>query len=77
MSFGKWQRRLVALGVAVGSMQEAAWAQHGYVSAPILSPSAAHSLDKAILVLGIPPLMMFLGIFLYFYRRRCTGSRHI
>jgi hypothetical protein len=73
---GKW-RFWTALGVFLLSLQEAAWAQHGYVSAPMLSPSAAHSLDKAILVLGIPPLTIFIGIFVYFYRRQRANSRSL
>jgi hypothetical protein len=35
-----------------------------------LSKSAAHSLDKAILVIGLPPVFFFIGIFYYIYRRR-------
>lgn len=77
MSFGKCLWRLSVLGILTVSLQSVAWAQHGYMSAPILSPSAAHSLDKAILVIGIPPLMIFLGIFFYFYRRRKTHSHNL
>ncbi len=73
MIFTKW-RRLASVGATVLIFQTLAWAQHGYVSAPMLSHSAAHSLDMAILVLGIPPLTIFIGIFLYFYRRRKATS---
>lgn len=37
-----------------------------------LSKSAAHSLDKAILVIGLPPVFFFIGIFYYIYRRRAA-----
>lgn len=75
MLWGKWQR-VAALASAIVGLQEAAWAQdHGYISAPLLSPHAAHSLDKAILVIGIPPLMIFAGIFFYFYRRQRSKPR--
>jgi len=70
--FGKW-RRLACIATAILVLQQAAWAQHGYVSAPMLNPSQAHSLNKAILVIGIPPLMLFIGILFYFYRRRASS----
>jgi len=37
-----------------------------------LSKSAAHSLDMAILVVGLPPVFFFIGIFYYIYRRRAA-----
>ena len=37
-----------------------------------LSKSAAHSLDKAILVIGLPPVFFFIAIFYYIYRRRAA-----
>jgi hypothetical protein len=75
MSLGKWRRPAVFAAAAL-SFEGVAWAQHGYMSARMLNPSQAHSLDKAILVIGIPPLMMFLGIFFYFYRRRRATSHN-
>jgi len=43
-----------------------------YLTSSALTGSAGHALDKALLVLGIPPLMMFLGILFYFHRRSRT-----
>ena len=40
-----------------------------YLTSAALSGSAGHSLDIGVLVLGLPPLAMFLGI-LYYLRRR-------
>ena len=40
-----------------------------YLTSAALSGSAGHSLDMGVLVLGLPPLAMFLGI-LYYLRRR-------
>lgn len=37
-----------------------------------LTKGQAHSLDKAILVIGIPPVLFFIGIFYYIYRRRAS-----
>jgi hypothetical protein len=71
MSLRKW-RRLAILVVALAIAVRTAWAQHGYVSAPMLDSKQAHSLDAAILVIAIPPLAIFIGILFYFYRR---GSR--
>ena len=52
-----------------------AWAQGCvmcYTSASALNNNAAHELDKAIIVLFIPPVLMFLGIFAYIYKRRAA-----
>jgi hypothetical protein len=35
-----------------------------------LNKAQAHSLDKAILVVGLPPVFFFIGLFYYIYRRR-------
>lgn len=75
MTIGKWQRRLAVLAAAIVGLAPAAWAQHGYMSAPILNHKQAHSLDQAILVLGIPPLTIFIGILFYFYRRRAGSGK--
>jgi hypothetical protein len=40
-----------------------------YITSSTLGGTAAHALDKAVLVLGLPPLAMFLSIFFYFRRR--------
>lgn len=69
----KW-RRFLAFAVSFLALESAAWAQHGYVSAPPLKPSQARSLIEAIFILGIPALGIFIGIFVYFYRRR-SGSQ--
>lgn len=47
-----------------GAALKAGWVFGG------LSRSAAHSLDKAILVIGLPPVFFFIAIFYYIYRRR-------
>jgi hypothetical protein len=36
----------------------------------VLTRSEAHSLDKAILVVGLPPIFFFIGIAYFVYRRR-------
>lgn len=68
----KW-RRVLAFTVSFLALGSAAWAQHGYVSGPPLKPSQAHSLLQAIFILGIPALGIFIGIFVYFYRRRSNS----
>jgi len=46
-----------------------------YETSSALTGSAGHALDKAVLVLGIPPLTMFLGILFYLHRRgRAWGA---
>ena len=45
-----------------------------YLTSSVLTGSAGHALDKAILVLGLPPLTMFLGILFYLYRRSHTWN---
>jgi hypothetical protein len=37
-----------------------------------ISKSAAHSLDIAILAIGLPAIFSFIGIFYYIYRRRAV-----
>ncbi len=41
-----------------------------YNSAAAAGKQGTHALNQAILVLLIPPLAIFLGIFAFFYRRR-------
>lgn len=65
----KWPR-LLAFAASFLVLESAAWAQRGYVSKPPLNPSQALSLEEAIVILGIPALAIFIGIFVYFYRRR-------
>jgi hypothetical protein len=38
----------------------------------VLTRSEAHSLDKAILVVGLPPIFFFIAIAWFVYRRRQT-----
>jgi hypothetical protein len=40
-----------------------------YLTSSALTGGAGHALDMGVLVLGLPPLTIFLGILLYFYRR--------
>ncbi len=40
-----------------------------YLTSSVLTGSAGHALDKGVLVLGLPPLTMFLGILFYLHRR--------
>lgn len=65
---------LAAAAVAgVALWGRSAWAQGCvlcYTSASALNHHAARELDKAILVLGIPPVLFFVGIFGFIYRRR-------
>lgn len=64
---------LAAVVAAVLSLGQSAWAQGCvmcYTSASALNKSGASALDKAIIVLWIPPVMIFCGVFFYIYRRR-------
>ena len=40
-----------------------------YLTSSVLTGNAGHALDKAVLVLGLPPLTMFLSILFYLHRR--------
>jgi hypothetical protein len=49
----------------IGTLKKnSAWVSGG------LTRSEAHSLDKAILVIGLPPIFFFIGIAYFVYRRR-------
>jgi hypothetical protein len=39
-------------------------------SALLLTKAGMHALDKAILVIGLPAIAIFIGIFVFLYRRR-------
>lgn len=41
-----------------------------YNSASALGSRGIHALNQGILILLIPPLLFFIGIFVFFYRRR-------
>src|SRR5579884_4566450 len=45
-----------------------------YNSASALGSRGIHALNQGILILLIPPLLFFLGIFAFFYRRRNVFS---
>jgi hypothetical protein len=76
MRFGRGLAGKLGLGaVAAGvlSLGQSAWAQGCvmcYTSASALNKSGASALDKAIIVLWIPPAMIFFGVFAYIYLRR-------
>jgi hypothetical protein len=64
---------IAAVAASVLSFGQSAWAQGCvlcYTSASALNKNAAHELDKAIITLFIPPALIFVGIFLYIYKRR-------
>ena len=55
------------------ALGQSAWAQGCilcYDNASALNKKGIHALDKAILVIGIPPVLLFIAIFVYIYRRR-------
>ncbi len=72
----KWFRAAGMAAAALAALplfSRSAWAQGCvlcYTSASALNKNAAHELDKAILVLGVPPVLFFVGIFTFIYRRR-------
>ena len=78
MRFGKGFGGKIGLGAAVAgvlSFSQSAWAQGCvlcYTSASALNKNAAHQLDKAIITLWIPPVLLFGGIFFYIYKRRAA-----
>ncbi len=65
---------LLVLGVALAFMFVPQAAAQGcalcYKTAAATGKQGTHTLNQAILVLLIPPLAIFLGIFAFFYRRR-------
>lgn len=66
-------RRSPVAAAALLATCQSAWAQGCvmcYTSASALNGGAARSLDKAIIVLFIPPALIFLGIGVFIYRRR-------
>jgi|GEM_PF-1370966 CHASE2 domain-containing sensor protein len=70
-----WGGGLAALGLL--GWAESARAQGCaicYNSASALGSRGIHALNQGILILLIPPLLFFLGIFAFFYRRRNVFS---
>ena len=76
MRFGRGLAGKLGLGAAVAgilSFSQSAWAQGCvmcYTSASALNKNGATALDKAIIVLWIPPALIFWGVFAYIYKRR-------
>ncbi len=65
--------RAAAVFLALVAFGQSAWAQGCilcYDNASALNKKGIHALDKAILVIGIPPVLLFIAIFVYIYRRR-------
>jgi hypothetical protein len=61
------------MALAVAALAQSAWAQGCalcYTSASALNKSGIHALDKGIIVLFIPPVLIFAGIFAFLYIRR-------
>ncbi len=55
------------------ALGQSAWAQGCilcYTTASSLNKKGIHALDKAILVIGLPAVFLFIGIFVFLYRRR-------
>jgi hypothetical protein len=78
MRFWKGLGGKIGIGATVAgvlSLSQSAWAQGCvmcYTSASALNKSGATALDKAIVVLWIPPALIFFGVFAFIYRRRNT-----
>lgn len=76
MGFGRGLAKKLGLGAVLAgvlSVAQSAWAQGCvmcYTSASSLNKSGASALDKAIIVLWIPPAVIFFGVFFLIYRRR-------
>lgn len=70
---------LAALGATVIALAPAALAQGCvmcYTSASAAGQRGEHALDKAILVLLIPPLLLFIGILVFaFHRSQASSAR--
>lgn len=69
---GKWMARVAVAGVTLAS-SSAAFAQGCamcYNSASAAKAAALHALRSGVLILLVPPLLMFIGIFVVAYRSR-------
>ncbi len=67
-----WRRKLLALP-ALLALARSAFAQGCvmcYTSAASQRPRAIHALNQGIVILLIPPIVIFLGVFAVFYWRR-------
>jgi hypothetical protein len=63
---------LAGVAAAFPGLSKSLWAvacAECYATSSALGGTAANALDKAVLVLGLPPLAMFLSILFYFRRR--------
>jgi hypothetical protein len=68
---------LTALAATIVAFAPAAFAQGCvmcYTSASAAGKRGEHALDKAILVLLIPPLLLFVGILIFAFRRSHASS---
>ncbi|MFB3921330.1 MAG: hypothetical protein ACE145_06380 [Terriglobia bacterium] len=61
---------IVAIGLGLPTSLSAQGCAMCYTSAAAAKKAGLQALREGILVLGIPPLVMFIGIFLYVFRRR-------
>jgi hypothetical protein len=67
----RWSWAAFAAGILLlGQSARAQGCVMCYTTALQLNKSGATALDKAIIVLWIPPALIFSGIFAYVYRRR-------
>lgn len=61
---------LVALGGAAAQRVYAQGCALCYTSASALDARGIRALDQGIVILLVPPLVFFIGVFVFFYRRR-------
>jgi hypothetical protein len=73
MKFWRIARWAAVVTTTLLALGQSAWAQGCvmcYTSASALGKSGSQALDKAIIVLYIPPALIFFGIFAFVYHRR-------
>lgn len=74
MTFGI-PSNLASVAAIIPGLGKSLWAlgcAECYMTSAALTGTAGHALNVAILVLGLPPLAMFLGILYYLWRSGCT-----